>query len=112
MKKTEYYIHCIKGEHRKVSGYVEAVTDSKGNTLMVGYDKRYEGSWKATELNTGFCVSQGAFATKKACVEDVHSHIDIIVELYNKRMTDEKYYNNWIKPFEDFVNANGGFYNG
>ena len=109
MKKAEYYINVIQGKYPKVSGYVETVTDSKGNTLTIGYDKRYEGGWKATELNTGFCVSIGEIATKKKCVEFVHNHIDIIVDIYNRRMTDENYYNNWIKPFEDFVNANGAY---
>lgn len=107
MKKAEYYINVIKGQYRKVSGYVEAVTDSKGNnTLIIGYDKRYEGGWEATELNTGFRVSIGELATKKKCVEWVHRNIDTIVEAYNKKMTDEKYYNEFIKPFRDFVDAN------
>lgn len=110
MKKAEYYINVVKGREKgkypKVSGYVEWVTDSKGNTLLIGYDKRLDDCWRATELNTGFCVSQGAFKTKKMCVENVHSNIDIIVDIYNKKMTNEKYYQDWIKPFEDFINAN------
>lgn len=116
MKKAEYYINVVQGkingEYPKVSGYVESVTDSKGiSTLVIGYDKRCAGRWRATEMNTGFCVSNGAFETKEKCVENVHNNIDIIVEIYNKRMTDDKYYHDWIKPFEDFVNANGGLNN-
>lgn len=106
MKKADYYINVIKGDNRKVSGYVEAVTDSKGNTLMIGYDKRYEGGWKATELHTGFLVSIGEITTKKKCVEWVHDNIDIIVETYNRKMADERCYNSFIKPFRDFVDAN------
>ena len=114
MKRTEYYINVVggreNGKYPKVSGYVEAVTDSRGiSTLLIGYDQRGKGCWRATELNTGFCVSLGALETKKKCMENVHSNIDIIVDIYNKRMTDNKYYQDWIKPFEDFVNANGVF---
>lgn len=116
MKKAEYYINSVggkrNGEYLKVSGYVEAVTDSKGiGTLIIGYDQRGKNCWKATELNTGFCVSLGALESKKKCMENVHNNIDIIVDVYNKRMTDEEYYQSWIKPFEDFVHANGGIYN-
>ena len=116
MKKAEYYINVSggreNGKYPKVSGYVEAVTDSKGvSTLLIGYDQRAKGCWVATELNTGFCVSvgSGVLETKKKCIENVHSNIDIIVDIYNKRMTDGKYYRDWIKPFEDYVNANGGY---
>lgn len=115
MKKSEYYLNVVKGKvenhYPKVSGYIETVTDSRGiQSLIIGYDKRNEGCWMATELNTGFCVSQGTFTTKKKCVENVHSNIDIIVDVYNNKMTDEKYYENYIKPFKDYVSANGGFY--
>lgn len=114
MKKSEYYLNVVKGKENnhypKVNGYIETVTDSKGiQSLVIGYDKRTEGCWIATELNTGFCVSQGKFETKKKCAENVHSNFDIIVDVYNKRMTDEKYYESYIKPFEDYVRVNGGF---
>lgn len=110
MKKADYYINVTNGredrEYPRVSGYVENVIDSKGNSLTIGYDKRYDDCWRATELNTGFLVSRGEVATKEECVEQVHSNIDVIVEIYNKKMTDEKYYNDYIKPFRDFVEAN------
>ena len=113
MKKREYYINSVSGqkngEYLKVSGYIESVTDNKGiSTLIIGYDKRGDGLWRATELNTGFMVSTSAFETKKKCMENVHNNIDIIIDIYNKRMTDENYYQSWIKPFEDFVSANRG----
>lgn len=111
MKRMEYYINTINGKntgkYQKVSGYVESVVDNQSvNVLLIGYDKRNEHSWVATELNTGFCVNIGAFETKKKCVENVHNNIDAIVDIYNKKMTDEKFYQSWIKPFEDFVRAN------
>ena len=113
MKKSEFYINTVdgkcKGKYPKVNGYIETVTDSKGiQSLVVGYDKRKDGLWRATELNTGFCVSQGIFETKKKCAENVYGNIDIIVDVYNKKMADEKYYEGYIKPFEDYINTNGG----
>lgn len=110
MKKMEYYLNVINGkesgQYPKVSGYVESVTDSKSvGTLLIGYDKRGSCGWMATELNTGFSVSQGGFETKNECIENVHKNIDMIVQIYNQKMTDEKYYQSWIKPFEKFVNA-------
>lgn len=114
MKKAEYYLNTVSGvknrKYPKVSGFVEAVADNKGyGILMIGYDKRSDGFWRATELNTGFMVSEGAFQTRQMCADNVHGNIDIIADIYNRRMMDGKYYNDWIKPFEDFVNANGGF---
>lgn len=113
MKKVEYYLNTThglsSGEYPKVSGYVEEVTDSKGNTLTIGYDKRCEGCWRATELNTGLCVSLGAFETRSLCVENVHNNIDTIVEVYNKRIVGN-YGRTYIQPFRDYVNANGGCY--
>ena len=116
MKKDSYYINTFSGEkngkYSKVSGYVETVTDNKGfNTLIIGYDYRNKAWWCATELSTGLCVSLKTSKTKKECIEDVHNNIDNIVKIYKKRMADEKYYQEHIKPFEDFVNANGGFNN-
>lgn len=112
MKKDEFYINTIDGKNNfnylKVSGYVEEVVDSKGNILMIGYDKRDDDSWIATELNTGFRVSRGTLATKKECVENVHENIDTIVEVYNQIMIDKKRYNKFIKPFKDFVDTNKG----
>lgn len=112
MKKADYYINVGKvkenGAYPKVSGYVEAVADSKGNILMIGYDKRDEDGWKATELKTGFCVSQDGLDMKRKCVENVHNNIDALVKIYNLKMTDKKFYNKFIKPFENFVKANGG----
>lgn len=112
MRKAEYFINNMHGHknniYPKVNGYVEELTDSNGNTLTIGYDKR-DNCWIATELHTGFCVSIGMFYTKKECAENVHNNFDDIVCVYNKKMTDEKYYQNWIKPFEEFASANGGF---
>lgn len=108
MKKAEYYINVSNGKYPKVSGYVEEITDDKGNTLMIGYDKRHESDWKATELTTGFCVSQGVFDTRNKCVENVHNNINAIINMYNIKTIDKKCYDGLIKPFEDFVNANRG----
>ena len=111
MKKIEYYLNVIggkdSGEYPRVSGYVESVTGNKNiGILLIGYDERADGCWRATELKTGFCVSRGTFETKRECVKDVHDNIDVIIDIYNLKMTDEKYYQAWIKPFEDFVSAN------
>ena len=113
MKKAEYYINTFEGErsgeYPKVNGYIETVTDSSGiNKLLIGYDNRNKVWWIATELKTGLYVSLKTFKTKKECIEDVHNNIDAIVETYKRRMNNEKYYQERIKPFEDFVNANGG----
>ena len=113
MKKAEYYINVrngkLDGKYPKVSGYVEEVVDSKGNVLTIGYDKRYDDRWTATELSTGICVSKITCTTKKECVENVHNNIDIIVEVYNKKCVVGDYVEKYIKPFRDYVNANGGF---
>lgn len=108
MKKAEYYINGKNGKYTKVSGYVEEVVDSKGTALMIGYDKRCEGNWKATELTTGFCLNLDMFDTRQKCVEHVHNNIEAIIKMYNTKIADKKYYDKFIKPFKDYVNANGG----
>lgn len=109
MKKAEYYINVIseKGlpkEYPKVNGWIEEVTDSRGNTLTIGYDKRGVGCWIATELNTGFKCNIETCKTKAECIENVHNIIDTIVNAYNRFVNDTEYYKKYIQPFRDFVN--------
>ena len=113
MKKAEFYINTFggkkNGEYPKVSGYIEEITDNSGiHKLLIGYDNRYHMLWMATELHTGMYVNCKTTKTKTECIEYVHNHTDMIVEAYNKCINNEKCYQERIKPFVDFVNANGG----
>lgn len=100
MKRAEYCINVLNvAEYPKVNGWIEKVTDSRGNTLTIGYDKRGENCWMATELMTGLSCNTKQCRTKTECIEYVHSNIDLIVDVYNKRKNDSQYYIRYIQPF-------------
>ena len=100
MKRAEYCINVLSvAEYPKVNGWIEEVTDSRGNTLTIGYDKRGKNCWISTELITGFSCNTKQCRTKTECIEDVHNNIDLIVDVCNKRKNDSQYYIRYIQPF-------------
>ena len=108
MKKGDFYINTINGKnvgYPKVSGWIEEIQDSKGNVLMIGYDKE-KGEWRATEITTGFKCNVQFHKTKASCMEEVHNIIDDISFVLERNLKADM--GGYIKSFKDFINANGG----
>lgn len=105
MKKGEFYINTPRlPEYPKVNGYIEVLKDKNGYEVTVGYDKRKNKDWTATELTTGFSVAGGRYGegkTKKACAEEAKKRI--AEEDMEKMLEDAVQHNVHIKKFVDFL---------